>query len=465
MTESKESYKTTHRSTKRMMLWGLGGVYGSIMWAASSKLQLYATHALGLSFTFVLIFVAVYTIIDAINDPIMGYLMDKSSRFTAKHGKRYPYIMIGGISSTILLILLFIPVSADPITTLIWMICVICIWETLATIREVGNQSLRPDLFRDQNDRVKLGQIGAFLGVIGAVLGVILIPILISAFGGQYNASAYTLMAIVVSVICLIIFIPYSFATREPADMREFRAMLDKKTIDRSHPKEVIFRSFKDKNWMGLMIGFLASTINFCILIVGVDYYICDYLELDIALASIPSLALILTSLITIPLWVKVAKKFGVRTAYFASMMLSALSSFLFIFAISFELAIALAAIAGIGLGGSSVVLNAVVSQAIDNATLKSGLREEGTYNGIMLVFQATGKLFQAIIFTISFLIFGYVAGSMQQTEATKFGLLFTISIIPGIITLIGALFFWKLNTITKEVAAANQVKLIELGL
>ncbi|MFX0066647.1 MAG: MFS transporter [Candidatus Hermodarchaeota archaeon] len=58
-----------------------------------------------------------YSLVDSFNDPILGYLADRSTRFTEKYGKRFPWIMLGFLIGPILLILCFVPVSVIQVDT------------------------------------------------------------------------------------------------------------------------------------------------------------------------------------------------------------------------------------------------------------------------------------------------------------------------------------------------------------
>ena len=105
-------------------------------------------------------------------------------------------------------------------------------------------------------------------------------------------------------------------------------------------------------------------------------------------------------------------------------------------------------------------------AEGIDNATVNSGKREEGTYSGILKIFTAFSYFFQTIIFAVVAGFTGY--DPLQGTgnsDIAKFGLLFQMSIIPMIISIIGTVAFFFMYKVSKEAAKQNKVKIEDMNL
>lgn len=106
-------------SNKRMMAFTLGGIIIITMIDIRGWIQLYMTWGLKLSIYMVLLVFLIYAIWDAVNDPLTGYLLDRSKKFTSKYGKRFPFIVIGFIGSLCMLVLLFLPITSNPVIAII----------------------------------------------------------------------------------------------------------------------------------------------------------------------------------------------------------------------------------------------------------------------------------------------------------------------------------------------------------
>ncbi|MHA1258004.1 MAG: MFS transporter, partial [Promethearchaeota archaeon] len=117
-----------------------------------------------------------------------------------------------------------------------------------------------------------------------------------------------------------------------------------------------------------------------------------------------------------------------------------------------------------------NVSFPAVYSEAIDDAAVRMGYREETSYLGVLRFFTATAIFWWSVIFLIVSTITGYDP-SIEYTQANpptliqRIGLNMQVSVIPAVLVLISILIFSKYNKITKEVAMANKKKLIEMGL
>ena len=102
-------------------------------------------------------------------------------------------------------------------------------------------------------------------------------------------------------------------------------------------------------------------------------------------------------------------------------------------------------------------------SSVVDNATIESGKRQEGLYNGIWMFFSRVSIAIRAIVFWIVSISFGYHSGSTDPYALM--GLRFQMSVFPMIICAFGIFFFWRLYKITPKQLEINVAKLKELKL
>jgi len=476
---SGERLEFPYRSSKKMVLFNLNLIIGGILYAMWNRIQFFAVSLLLIpQFTIVLIYL-VYSIVDGANDPIIGYLNDRSKRFTEKYGKRFPWIMFGTIAAPIFLVLCFVPIVViqvdskgnviNPDAVLIaalWLILLMCVYESFRTLAEVNTNALVPDMFREDWQRRKLGLIGQIIGLIRSIIGAILIPLLLVYYGGVTSIQAYIFTVITIVVISYILMIPFSFGAREPDDMKTFRAELDKSGKSTSPVKEVVKRVLNDRNWMAFTMAVFFWAIAGMCLVAGMDFFIVHYLGLDYSAIIIPSLVGIAGGVISIPIFAKIIRKFGAKKAYLTSLIMFAIFYFAFFFVEDIiGLTIAFFFV-GIASGGQGISYIIVSSEAIDNSVILSGKREEGTYNGILRIFTGFSYVFQALIFAIVSANTGYIpAKGKNQTELARFGLKLQMSLIPMVIILIGIIIFIYFYNITREKMIANKRKLLEMGL
>jgi GPH family glycoside/pentoside/hexuronide:cation symporter len=466
MSSEEELTKYEPFSNKRMLAFALNLPILNTLWSLRNWLQLYSAKALGIPIWYVLMIFGIYVLWDAINDPLTGNLLDRSSKFTSKYGKRFPFITIGIFGALLCLTMLYLPVTSDPLLAAFWILFVIILYDAFQTMYELSVSGFRVDRFRDQKQRVKYGTYSHILAGICTILTAIFIPLLLGMYGGVSSSRAYFFMALTVIIALLIAAIPQILSSREPKEMIEFRSKLDIEKRSSSPPKEMIKRAFKDRNWMGVVLAYVTWVVEIGCITVGLGFYIVDGLGLPISMIALPTLSFLLVGFAVIPLWMKIAKKLGSKKTYFYALICTAITTASFIFATNYTLVLIFAALGGIGHGGQGVILTAILSEAIDNATLKNNVREESSYHGILRFFSATAIFWQVLIFTIVGTITGYdPALGTKNSDFAKLGLNLQMSLIPATIMVISALIFHKLYTVTKEIAIENKAKLIELNL
>lgn len=467
---------------KRIIAISLSNLFWIVIFTAQARFQIFAVKVLGLDPFVIALFIAIFVVWDIANDPLIGRLSDKTTRFTKKYGKRLPLIMLGNIGMMIFLILQFIPWPlkeggglADEsliIPAVIWITLAICLFDLFQTFREMNLEASLTDLMRDQESRRRITLFDAFtINLIGMILGLLMIPLLLSTFkafdatGRADNPNAFFIMGVVVALIYAIGLPLAAYGLREPKEMKEFRAEFDK-IIERPPFKEVAKRAFLDKNWLAFMIIDLQWALINRTFIVGLDYYVVDALGVDIGLAIIPQIAVVLGLVIFGVVSYFTMKRWGTRKTSLWGLAITTIGFLLS--ALSTNI-LSLTLFYFIGAAGIGLQVNArsvVLKQALDDSVLKHGTREEAQYNSINGMLRSTNLAIQALAFAIIWAIFGYdpLLGT-GNTDLAKFGLLFTISIFCGIISLLAGIAFWKLFDITKEKEEEIKEKLLKLGL
>ncbi len=486
MATSEIGKEIRHGNTK-MVLYTLHIIIGGLLFGMWNWLQWYANKLLFIPFAVIAVVFLVYSTIDGFNDPIVGYLTDRSTRFTARWGKRFPWIISCLIIGPVLLISSFIPIASGPdpegiVIAAIWLVLTMVIYETILTVNEVNYNALFPDMFRNLDDRRKVSIIGSGMGVLNSVLGVVLIPLILVGLGAdrekfndpEYvystaevtpNIIAFLGTTIIIVLICYVLLIPFIWGVREPDEMKSFRTELDKTGKSTSPVKEVIARIFKDKNWMAVVLAYFCYTVAGMLLLQGLNYFVIDNLGGTIGDLIVPKLMAVIGGVIAIPIFLVLAKRVGSKNGYLISFIILAITFFLFFFIKDLSTLTLVLGFGGIGLGGAGIMYVLITAEAIDNAVVKSGKREEATYNGVLRIFSGYSYFFQTFIFAIVGFFSGYDEQKALQSEAAQFGIQLQVSFIPLIILLIGILILAYMYKIRKEDAAENVLKLKELAL
>jgi GPH family glycoside/pentoside/hexuronide:cation symporter len=472
-TERIEKIRRTPHKGIKYWAWAMGGPVGLLMVGMWGRIQYFSARILLIPQTIIFLIYLIYSLVDSINDPLIGYFADRSIRFTEKYGKRFPWIVFGHLTQPIFLVLCFIPIASivnnpsNLVLSIFWLTTMMCVYETLATLSEVNRTALFPDLFRSQEERTKsirAGQITTFIYQVFIVS--ILVPIILGRLGGEDDPNAYLGTAIISAILVYIMLVPYSYGAYENRELKAFRTQLDRKQKSSSSPKETLIRIFTDRNWMAYIIMFsLYSVAGICFLN-GLPFFFFDGLgySVDSFEAILPRLIVLIMSFIGSLVFIPFIKKFGTKKSGIIGLIIFSLF-FLTIYLFPATLLNILCVFGGFGYGGVIVTGIYIGAESIDKAVIKSGKREEGSFSGILRVFTAFSYAIQTLIFAIVSSFTGYVSGDPSTYAAGYIGLLIQISLIPFCILIIALIAFSLMYTITKEEALQNSEKLKQLGL
>lgn len=184
----------------------------------SSYVTDFYVNVLRLTPLFVLLLMLLARVWDAVNDPIMGMIVD---RHKTHWGRMKPYPVITAIPIMILTTLMFFKPSFVDTPLMIYTAVVYVLWGMTYTASDVPYWSLPNVMTPNPDERARLISLGRTFGGISTgivtVLPMIIGPILSAK--GYSDAKAdeikYLLMAVSCSIIGMIIFSTVSFTAKE----------------------------------------------------------------------------------------------------------------------------------------------------------------------------------------------------------------------------------------------------------
>jgi len=445
--ENKES-EIIH-SKKIMASYGFGKVIWELLsMAFGAYVFFYYETELGLDVWLIAFGYVIYAIWNAINDPLVGYLVDRPFKFTKKWGRKFPWVIFGGIPWVFCYLLLFIPPDVDPVgdgawILFAWLVITTCLYDTFASIYNVNFYMIFPDKFRSDSERREAAGISTLVGTFGIVLGAVVPPMFI-VFGDR---STYAMQAGVVIIICLIVLGLTIPGARE--DQARIDCYLEK--CEEGYEKESFFKTFrsclKQKNFIAYIIAFVFYSAMGVMMISSITYLVRFILGMEAGAVTLIMVGFLIGSFCSIPIWIKIAQKTNndrktiIIAAFFMAFALIPL-----IFLRDYILIIISVAVWGVGLGGFWAMQGPVFANAIDEAVIDTGKREEGIYGGIQAFFGRAALVIQAISFAIVHTLTGFVEGADTQSEAAIWGIHIHMDLTP-------------------EKVKVNKAKLAEMGL
>jgi GPH family glycoside/pentoside/hexuronide:cation symporter len=191
---------------------------------------------------------------------------------------------------------------------------------------------------------------------------------------------------------------------------------------------------------MILFTWFINSTAVAIMQTMLIYYY--KYLINDEAAVTLAMIALLVASMLTIPLWVWLCKKWEKKQAYFAGMTLTLVTVMAFAFfadKLGNIPALILMALAGVGFSSHYVGPWAIVPDTVEFGYAQTGRRSEGVYYSVWTFVVALGGALAGFLVGQGLELFGYVPDVVQSTRSIL-GIRLLIGVLPGILILLANL-------------------------
>ncbi|MFX0073192.1 MAG: MFS transporter [Candidatus Hermodarchaeota archaeon] len=432
-------------------------------------------HAvLGLEPWLILVATIIYTIWDAINEPVFGYLLDRNFKWTRKWGRRFPWIVVSLIPWCLCLYLIFsappVVTKDNPWPTFWWLIISMIVFDTFITILDVNAGTLRADKFRTEKERQRYSSYFAPVDMIAQVIGMT-IPPLFLGFAGE-GREGFAIMATLVAFIAIISGLLFLPGARE-----------DKVIIDRYYSREYERMGFfegmkeviKQKSFIAIFISYSAFGVATTLQTAMAVYVAVFILRTDPIMITIFFAVLLIGALLSVPIWQHFLKKANdSRKVYlYGGFALMATTLPLTFFVGVIDLAI-MFFVLGLALGGIwSLGVPVIMANVQDEYVARTGKNQKGVLLGTWAFVGRFTNFVDELLIAIVFGIVGFkagyatyseLAGAVDNIDLVLWGIRFLIGVIPMCVLLIGILVFWKFYDITPEKFRENREKLKELG-
>ncbi len=387
------------------------------------------------------IVVLVSKIIDAITDPLMGVITDRTE---SRWGKFRPYLLIGAIPFGLsFFLLLNAPVSWSLNARIIYAFITYIFFCIMLTVTNVPYQSLLSVMTRNSDERVALSSFRSVGGIIGVLIAAVAIESIVASFGQGNDAAGYRIAGLITAAIIVITTLICFSTTRENYKAKKEKAL----TL-----KENVLLIIKNKPFVILWLSVLLIMIGVNTLAATVFFYF-EYYLLNAGMGMVAFAACFLLAIISMPLYVKLSKTKSNKFSYILGNIIMC-AGLLFIFIVgksNIILSVTGMIIFGIGLSANYLCPWAMIANTIEYSQLKSGIRKEGTFYGVFfLVMKLSAALAGFLVGQI--LSFSkYVPNLLEQQDSALTAIRLLMTIIPIGLVLIGSIVLFSYSITTKS--------------
>lgn len=369
-----------------------------------------------------------YTIYNAINNPMLGYMSDRTR---SRWGRRIPYVLFGGLPYAAAFALLFTaPFDGreNPVGLLTYFGLAIVIWETCYTAFATGYYGLLPEMFGDYRERTDVAAKMNIFQTVALVLGAAMPPLLADILGWSGMATALA----VISVIAIYAGYPALF---ERADLK----------TDTGFPfMQALKYTFANRSYLtaagAQMMRFVATGT----LQTGILFYLKYSLKVDESLATvILGIAFVVAMFSLYPWRNWVANKLDSRRTLMLANAIMILGIVPMGFSPSINFTYAAAVILGVGLGGLVLIGDIIMAEVVDEDEVKTGHQRAGMYFGMSGFLITLSGLIVSSVFGLVMPAFGYNTLLDVQPPSVDLGFRIFLTVPTSIGFLLAIFLLW----------------------
>ena len=406
---------------------------------------------------------------DAVNDPMVGVLSDRTK---SRWGRRLPWMLYGAIPFGIFFFLQWIVpnFSADR-TANNWAlfgyyVIIGILFNSFYTAVNLPYTALTPELTQDYNERTSLNSFRFAFSIGGSILSLILAQLIFAQLKIPVTQQ-YLVLAGICTVLSVLPLFVCVFGVRDRILAYEAEHSSTEQSEQIPIPEQLRI-AFSNRPFLFVVGIYLFSWLGVQVTASILPYFVVNWMGLPEAQFPQVAIAVQGTALIMLFVWKAISDRVGKKAVYFMGMALwiIAQAGLFFLQPNQIALMYILAILAGFGVSTAYLIPWSMMPDVIELDELETGQRREGVFYGFMVLLQKVGLAVGLFIVGQSLEVAGFIEqipGQPTPTQPASALLAIRIAIGPiPTIALIFGLILAYFYPITREVHAEILLKLQE---
>ncbi len=367
---------------------------------------------------------------DWVNDPIIGYLSDRTR---TRWGRRRPFLLFGAIPFGITFALMWWKPPLSPLLLPFYYGAAYVLFDTAASFVYMPYYALTPELTDDYDERTSLTTYRMLFSIAASMAAFALPERIIGAWKPEAAPHALIVGCLFGLVSALPLFGVF-FSTREK---KEHLA------AERPRIWETLRAALKNRP-LGLSLGiYLFTWVTMDLMQANLGLFIIYGVrqqEMWIPLFA----SIFVTAVCTLPLWNWAARRLGKRIAYITGVSFWAAAQLVLITfgpQSSIVLIMGMCILGGIGVGAAHVLPWSILPDAVEWDEWKTGERHEGSFYAMVTVCQKIASMVAIPGSLVLLGAFKFVSGGAEtQPDSALIAIRLLTGPIPAVLLGLGIL-------------------------
>ncbi|GII70288.1 MFS transporter [Sphaerisporangium melleum] len=382
---------------------------------------------------------------DLVINPLVGQWSDRT---VSRWGPRRPWLLAGALVLPVSFALTFSgpPLTGTPAALFVGLFFLIA--ATGYALYEVPYKAMPAEMTGDYHERTSLLQWRMIFVALSIALSGILAPII-----AAHTVEGYRLMGVIFGVILLVAMLASFFGTA--------RAPMTGAAEPEASLRTQLAAARASRPFLWLLGLSSAQTLAVGVMLAGAPYY-ASYIVEDVAATSTLFAALVGPMLITMPLWVWLARKMDKRGAMILagavfmagglSMVLTPAFGELYAHVVTLFI--------GVGYAGLQLLQFSMLADVIAHDAALSGRRRGGVFTGLWTAVESAVAALGALVVGAVLAAGGFVSSDPEhpvtQPGSAHTAIIIVMAIIPAVITGLGILMTLKYELTADHLAEAQ---------
>ncbi|MBE9107933.1 MFS transporter [Nodosilinea sp. LEGE 07298] len=417
---------------------------------------IFLTTAAGLSPVAAGSVLAIGRIWDAVNDPFIGYLSDKTR---TRWGRRYPWILLGAIPFGVTFFLNWIVPGWESEAAKFWYYVVISLlFQVFYTVVNLPYTTLTAELTKDYDERTELTAFRLGSSLFGAIAALGLGLVITQSIDDL--RQQYLVLGGICSVLSVLPLLWCVWGTYPYAVQRNALQPADTDEVALSFPAQikVVFANRAFLFVVGIyLFAWLALQMTASI----IPFYTTFWMGLDsyfLAALLVQGTAILMMVVVN-----QLSRRLGKQEAFYIGIGVWIIAQIALFFVQPGQVAFLylLCVVISFGVATAYVVPWAMLPDVIELDELKTGQRREGVFYAFMTLLQKVGLALGLFLVSLALQFSGFVSEATEQSPQALLAIRVFIGPVPMVL-LLAAIALTRFYPITRQMHEEMLLQLAE---